>query len=351
MKWFAIILATITLLAVGLFWWAGKDDVELTDSEREQAPGQFLTTDFGQIHYVDRGLENGPVIVLVHGFSTPHFIFEQNAASLAASGFRVIQFDHFGRGWSDRPSVKYDADFYDNALLALLDGLDIAEPVGMVGLSMGGVISTEFAVRHPERVERLFLLVPTGLAVANSDSFQMKLTKAPIVGDWIWRIMAKQILLNDDQYQESGIPEGNRLQGNVANQMKYKGYFPALLSTLRHLEMSGRDELYISAAETAKPIMAVFGEEDQTIPFCLKFASLETGQETQTTAPCELTIADKLRELLPAADIRALSGADHGLNYKDYEIINPWMVEFFSPMLPTPLPAVTSPAAENSSQP
>jgi len=106
--------------------------------------------------------------------------------------------------------------------------------------------------------------------------------------------------------------------------MKYKGYFPALLSTIRHLEMSGREDVFVSVAETAKPVMAVFGENDPTIP---------------------VAAADTMRRLMPGADVRILfdnpnkdMDADHGLNYKEFEIINPWMVEFFTPMLPSPEP-------------
>ena len=326
MKW---VLGILFLIAAGLggaYWWAGKDEISLTDAERAAAPGKFAELSDGKLHYVERGPENGPIILMVHGYSTPHFIFEQNAASLAAYGFRVIQFDHFGRGWSDRPSTKYDADFYDRSIVELLDALEVDQPVGLVGMSMGGLISAEFTARHPERVEKLFLLVPAGLALSNADSTQTQVSKMPVIGDWVWRVFAKQALLSDDQYDESGISEMKRLQGDITEQMKYRGYFPALLSTLRNLPMTDQDEVFISVAETAIPILAVFGEEDKVVP---------------------IEAAARLRKLTPAADIRELSQAGHALNYQDYEIINPWMVEFFSSMLPSPEPVtVTSAASE-----
>ena len=104
----------------------------------------------------------------------------------------------------------------------------------------------------------------------------------------------------------------NRLQGDVTEQMLYKGYFPALLSTLRNLQMSDRDDAFVALSETEKPVLAIFGDEDTTIP---------------------ISAAEKMREIMPTADVRILSEAGHGLNYKDFEIINPWMVEFFNPML------------------
>ena len=318
MKWVLGILLLITAGLGGSYWWAGKDEIPLTESERATAPGKFLDLTDGKLHYLERGPENGPVILMVHGYSTPHFIFEQNASSLAANGFRVIQFDHFGRGWSDRPSTTYDADFYDRSIIELLDALSIDKPIGLVGLSMGGVVSAEFTARHPQRVERLFLLAPAGLAISNADSTQTQISKMPVVGDWVWRVFARQALLSDDQYDETDVPEMNRLQGDVTEQMKYKGYFPALLSTLRNLPMSDQDDVFVSVAETAIPVIAVFGEEDKVVP---------------------IEAAGRLRKLAPAADIRELSKAGHALNYQDFEIINPWLVEFFSPMLPSPEPA------------
>ena len=69
------------------------------------------------------------------------------ARSFVRSGFRTLRFDHFGRGWSDRPSGKYDVDFYDRALIELLDHVGVDEPFGLAGLSMGGPIVAEFTAR------------------------------------------------------------------------------------------------------------------------------------------------------------------------------------------------------------
>lgn len=323
MKWFSIIVVLIAALLGGTYWWAGKDEIPLDDNARSTAPGAFMELSDGFIHYLTRGPEDGPVIVMVHGFSTPHFIYEQNASSLAANGFRVVQFDHFGRGWSDRPSAKYDADFYDRTLLEIIDRLELTEPIGLIGLSMGGLISAEFAARHPERVERVVLLVPAGLNLTGGDSLQMQITKTPIIGDWVWRVWGIQVLKQQFANAETdSMPEMNRLQGDPTIQLKYTGLSSALLSTIRNLDMSDRDETFAKLAKSKIPVLAVFGENDATIP---------------------VEAAEQMRELMPVADVRILYDnpekdydADHGLNYKEFEIINPWLVEFFTPMLSAP---------------
>ncbi|MBU4569058.1 MAG: alpha/beta fold hydrolase [Alphaproteobacteria bacterium] len=224
MKWVLWCLGVLVFAFGASWWWAGNSLKPLDEIERARAPGQFAQLPGARIHYRLTGREDAPLIVMVHGYSTPGFIFEQNAAALREAGFRVLQFDHLGRGWSDRPDSRYDADFYDWELLALLDALSITEPAGFVGLSMGGPIVAEFAVRHPERVARVFLLVPAGLDIAGADETLAALIRTPVIGDWIWRMVALKTIAGDPQYDETGLAPEDRLQGDVREQMKYKGY-------------------------------------------------------------------------------------------------------------------------------
>ena len=242
MKWVLWGLGGLVFAFWASWSWAGRDLRPLDEIERARAPGQFAEVPGAKIHYRLTGPEGAPLIVMVHGFSTPGFIFDQNAEALRVAGFRVLQFDHLGRGWSDRPASRYDTDFYDWELLALLDALQITEPAGFVGLSMGGPIVAEFAVRHPERVARVFLFVPAGLDVAGTEGAQASLIRTPVIGDWLWRMVAMPSVANDPQYDESGLAPEDRLQGDVREQMKYRGYGRALLSTFRHLPMRGRED-------------------------------------------------------------------------------------------------------------
>lgn len=309
MKWILGIIALIGLVMLAAYWWAGKDEIALTQAEQAKAPGAFLEASEGRIHYRLDGPADGPVIMMVHGYSTPNFIFQQNAEALAAAGFRVIRFDHFGRGWSDRPKGPYTVDFYDRELTDVLDGLGIAQPVGIVGLSMGGPIVSEFATRHPERVSRIALLVPAGLDIGAKGGSSAALVRMPVIGDWIWRMSAKRILLSDPQYDERALEPENRLQGDVTEQLKYRGYFHALLSTFRHFPMSGREDTFRRLAATGLPVMAVYGSDDPTVL---------------------VSSADRFRALVPEADVTVLEGANHGLNYQRHAEVNAMLVDFFA---------------------
>lgn len=202
---------------------------------------------------------------MVRGSSTPGFIFDQNAEALRVAGLRVLQFDHPGRDWSGRPARRCDAGFCDWKLLALLDALVITEPVGFASLSMGGPIVAKFAVRHPERVARVFLFVAAGLHVAGAEGVQASLTRAPVIGSWLWRMVALKSVAKGPQYDESGFAPGDQLQGDVREQMKYRGYGRALISTFRYFAMRGREDTCAALAATGIPVAAVFGTKDLTV--------------------------------------------------------------------------------------
>ena len=309
MTWIIRSLSLIIVLALGSYLLADMRLKPLNEEARALAPGDFVELSDGQLHYRWDGPEDGPILVLVHGFSTPHFIYEQNVEALNEAGFRTLRFDHFGRGWSDRPRTKYDIEFYDRMLTELLAALDVNAPFGLAGLSMGGPIVAEFTARYPERVERLVLLVPAGLDTAGSDGAAATLVQTPLLGDWIWRMFGKGILLGDSQYDEAQRTPENRLRGDVAEQFEYRGYLQALLSTLRHMPMTAREATFQRLAMTDVPVLAIYGDADETVL---------------------ISSAGTLQTLMPAADVRIVEGGEHGLNYQMHDLINPWLVEWFS---------------------
>ena len=72
-------------------------------------------------------------IVLIHGFSTPSFVWNGMLDKLLTEGYKVITFDHYGRGLSERPKISYNKDLYVTELLDLIDYLEISGTVHLVG--------------------------------------------------------------------------------------------------------------------------------------------------------------------------------------------------------------------------
>ncbi len=75
---------------------------------------------------------------------------------LLSRHFTVLVFDNRGAGRSDKPAADYSIPLFADDTAALMASLDI-HSAHVAGISMGGYIAQELAVRHPERVRTLVL--------------------------------------------------------------------------------------------------------------------------------------------------------------------------------------------------
>ena len=97
----------------------------------------------------------GPAVVLIHGGLVDSRLWDGQMRPLSKR-FRVVRYDLRGYGQSAAPSEPFS---HLEDLRGLLDFLKI-EKAALVGLSLGGIIAADFALEHPERVERLVLVGP-----------------------------------------------------------------------------------------------------------------------------------------------------------------------------------------------
>ena len=132
MKYLRIVLSSLlALFVIGfiigyvMYRNANTEIYNLDDAARKTATGSFVKLSEGYTHYELSGPDTGKVVVLVHGFSVPYYIWDSTTAYLANAGFRVLRYDEFGRGFSDRPDKKYEAAFLRKQLTELLDSLKI----------------------------------------------------------------------------------------------------------------------------------------------------------------------------------------------------------------------------------
>lgn len=102
----------------------------------------------------------GIPIVLSCGFATTHENFRGNVAGLVAGGLRVILWDYRGHGRSApaKSPEGYSIERVVEDLSCVLDAAAPGELAVIGGLSLGGLVSLHFALRHPERTRALVLI-------------------------------------------------------------------------------------------------------------------------------------------------------------------------------------------------
>jgi 2-hydroxy-6-oxonona-2,4-dienedioate hydrolase len=150
-----IVAALVVALAAATFWLFRRDAGRA--HERLARGSSIAVTPCGSIEYAVAG-GDGPPALVVHGAGGGYDQGLDLAEPLIKSGFRVVAVSRFGYLRTPLPadaSAAAQADAY----ACLLDTLGIARAI-VFGASAGGPSSMQFALRHPDRVDALILLVP-----------------------------------------------------------------------------------------------------------------------------------------------------------------------------------------------
>ena len=116
----------------------------------------FIKSNGINLHYQERG--DGDPLLLIMGITADGSVWEPHVSAWEKS-FRCILPDNRGVGLTDKPSGGYTTAQMADDLAGLLDHLGL-EKVRIVGVSMGGAIALQLALRHPNKVSSMVLMCP-----------------------------------------------------------------------------------------------------------------------------------------------------------------------------------------------
>lgn len=158
----AVLVVLVLAVGGGYLAFRARDPEKRTldEAARREAPGKFVRLEDGMTHYEMAGPDTGRVVLLASAFSVPGFIWDSLYQRLADSGFRVIRFDYYGRGWSDRINTNYDQALFVRQMAGLLDSLKVTGPIVLAGVSYGAAMVTSFADKYPGRIGALLYIDP-----------------------------------------------------------------------------------------------------------------------------------------------------------------------------------------------
>ena len=179
-------IIAVLLLALGVIYWRADRETISAAQFRADSNYQTATLSHGVTAYQAFGPVDGVPVVIVHGGTLGSMAYQGYVPPLVEAGWRVIIYDQYGRGFSDRPKNKLSIDLMRRQLSDLLDDLEI-EKAHLFGVSLGGAIIARFAAEHGDRVRSLAYQVPVIKGV--EPTLALRLTRLPVLGTFLARLV------------------------------------------------------------------------------------------------------------------------------------------------------------------
>ena len=219
---------------------------------------QFVTIKGNKIRYLESG-QSDQSIVLIHGLGASAERWEFVIPEFSKH-YKVIVPDLIGFGHSDKPPVDYTTDFFTDFLDDFLKKLGIKK-TNIIGSSLGGQITAEFASKNQDIIENLILVSPSGIMKHSTpalDAYVMAALYPNLEGAKnAFEMMAGQTRVINQNIIE-----------DFVKRMKLPNAKMAFMSTL--LGLKNADLITKSLKKITVPSLIIWGEDDPVIP--IKYA-------------------------------------------------------------------------------
>ncbi len=268
------------------------------------APGKFVQTGPYTTHYRVKG--EGPPLILLHGFLYHSMTWDRVLDALALK-FRVYALDLLGFGYSSRlESGDYSYSLYAEQVRQFMDALGLTT-ASVVGHSMGGGTAIQFAVQHPERVDKLILVDSAGLP--RPPSVTERIYALPFLGEFFLALPPKANLKRTLQSLVFHDPTlvTDAYVDAVGQPLQIVGSGRAVLNILRSRMAGGLRVEVERLGGVGKPILLLWGREDKLLP---------------------LALGEEMHRLLPGSRLEVLDGVGHNPHEEAPEKATDVLVEF-----------------------
>lgn len=212
-----------------------------------------------RLHYEIRG--TGPRLLFISGTGGDLRRSPNAFDSPLPQQFEVLAYDQRGLGQSDRPDVPYTMADYAADADALLQALGW-ERCMVMGVSFGGMVAQEFAVRYPQRVERL-VLACTSSGGAGGASYPLHELTGLSVEEWGRRVVELSDVRRDAAWQATHAQEFKTLVDEMLAGLKVGANEPGRAAgARRQIEARKDHNTYDRLPSLPMPVLICGGRYD-----------------------------------------------------------------------------------------
>jgi 3-oxoadipate enol-lactonase len=213
------------------------------------------------LHYEVHGGSGDPLL-MVMGLGGSSAGWDPALVADLARSFRTIVYDNRGTGLSEKPNIPYSLEMFAADAIALIDSLRL-DRLHVFGVSMGGMIAQEIALRYGQRLQTLTLGCTTcgGKHAVPPPPESLKILTAPRDG------------ASDEELVRRAWPLGYTTSYIREHRAELEATIPRLLAHptpafayKRHLEATYLLKTYDRLPEIRTPTLVVTGAQDALIP-------------------------------------------------------------------------------------
>ena len=260
-----ILLIIFTLFFTGCEKKSNKYEyiIKNTTFRKKIKTGSFIKLSNGYTYYESENIDYKDLLIFVHGFSVPSYIWDLTYNEAKGRGYGVIKLDLYGRGYSDNPDIIYNDKLFGDQVIELLDSLKINKKIILVGLSNGGRVISNIASRYPNRIEKLIYVSPSGFHDKKKAPDKSKITNREInefINDKFPTLAKGQ--LSDFKYPKNF---AGYWDVKYEKLLKFKGFARAIISTSKNNYLL--DEMNAEIGTSDLPLFAIWGDSDSVLPF------------------------------------------------------------------------------------
>lgn len=231
--------------------------------EAKMMQEKFIQINGNKIRYLESGTSEN-TMVLVHGLGASAERWNK-IIPLFSDDYHVVVPDLIGFGHSDKPLVDYTPEFFSKFLDQFFINAKIECPI-LIGSSLGGQISAEYAASNPEKIKKLILVSPAGIMKQSTPALDAYIMAALYPN--------AQSAKNAFELMEgSGKEVEEEIVDTFVARMKTPNAKLAFMSTLLGLKNS--KAITTKLQSISAPTLLIWGSNDPVIPvdYAEKFVS------------------------------------------------------------------------------